>query len=52
MSEIERMTDALRRGSELADCTSEGFVLAVTAAYIAGVEAGKLAAHSPVPPAA
>ena len=33
-------------GAALADAVSEEFVLAVTAAYLCGVEAGKLAAQS------
>jgi hypothetical protein len=32
----------------LAKITGEGFVLAITAAYIAGMEAGKLAAQNTV----
>lgn len=39
---------ALANGSELAAEMGEGFVLAVTAAYIAGTEAGKLAAQGAV----
>lgn len=40
------------KASDLADATSESFVLAITAAYMAGVEAGKLAAPNPTVPAA
>lgn len=36
---------ALANGSELAAEKGEGFVLAITAAYMAGMEAGKLAAQ-------
>lgn len=37
---------ALANGSALAEQKGEAFVLAVTAAYMAGMEAGKLAAQS------
>lgn len=40
------ITEALANGSALADAVSEDFLLAVTAAYIVGREAGKLAAQS------
>lgn len=39
------ITETLSRGSQLAGDVSEEFVLAVTAAYLAGCEAGKLAAQ-------
>lgn len=37
---------ALTDASALAEQMGEGFALAITAAYIAGMEAGKLAAQS------
>lgn len=37
---------ALVNGSALAEQKGEAFVLAITAAYLAGMEAGKLAAQS------
>ena len=39
------ITETLSRGSQLAGDVSEDFVLAVTAAYIVGCEAGKKAAQ-------
>ena len=36
---------ALANGSALAEQNGEAFVLAITAAYMAGIEAGKLAAN-------
>lgn len=36
----------LINGAALADAVSEEFVLAITAAYLCGVKAGKLAAQS------
>ena len=39
------ITETLANGSALADAVSEDFLLAVTAAYIVGWEAGKLAAQ-------
>ena len=40
------IAQVLTGGAALADAVSEEFVLAVTAAYLCGVEAGKLAAQS------
>lgn len=40
------------KASALAESADEGFVLAVTAAYLAGKEAGRLVSLKPVPPAA
>lgn len=37
---------ALTSGSALAEQKGEAFVLAITAAYMAGMEAGKLAAQT------
>ena len=53
MKDTERNTlqTAAEKASALAEVTSESFVLAVTAAYMAGVEAGKQAT-SPTAPAA
>lgn len=42
----------IQKAFELADQTSEEFVLAVTAAYMAGIARGKAAAQQPEPPAA
>lgn len=42
--QIVQVLMALSGGYELAGRKSEGFVLAITAAYMAGIEAGKLAA--------
>lgn len=39
------INQVLTDGAALADAVSEEFVLAVTAAYLCGVEAGKLAAQ-------
>lgn len=36
--------------SDLADAVTEGFALSIAAAYVAGVEAGKLAALKTLPP--
>jgi hypothetical protein len=44
MMDTEQIVKALAAGSELAAEKGEGFVLAITAAYMAGIEAGKLAA--------
>ena len=40
------ITQVLSSGSDLANTVSEDFLLAVTAAYMVGREAGKLAAQS------
>lgn len=40
------------KASALAENTDESFVLAITAAYLAGKKAGQLVALKPVPPAA
>ena len=47
MNDIEKaaLQSAMTKAAELANATSESFVLAVTAAYMAGMEAGKLAAQ-------
>lgn len=45
MPDQEKLQAAVSSGSALAELTSEGFVLAITAAYMAGIEAGKLAAQ-------
>ena len=45
--------NTIQKAFELADKTSEEFVLAVTAAYMAGIARGKAAAaQQPEPPAA
>lgn len=41
-----------QQASDLAEAGSESFVLAITAAYLAGKEAGQLVTMKPVPPAA
>lgn len=46
---FQSMADA---ASDLAEAADEGFVLAITAAYLAGKKAGQLVALKPVPPAA
>ena len=47
MSDTENIiTQVLTDSAALADAVSEEFVLAVTAAYLCGVKAGKLAAQS------
>ena len=47
MPEIEKIINqVLSNGSDLANTVSEDFVLAVTAAYMVGREAGKQAAQS------
>lgn len=46
MPDIEKIINqVLSDGSELANTVSEDFLLAVTAAYMVGREAGKLAAQ-------
>lgn len=46
MLDIEQIiNEVLKKGSELAENTSEAFVLAVTAAYAVGREAGERAAQ-------
>ena len=52
MPEVNIMQTTTSKLLELADQTSEEFVLAVTAAYIAGIARGKAAAQQPEPPAA
>ena len=54
MKDTERNTlqAAAAKASALAEVTSESFVLAVTAAYMAGLEAGKKPDPQPMPPAA
>ena len=42
----------IQKAFELADQTSEEFVLAITAAYKAGIAQGKAAAQQAEPPAA
>ena len=45
MKDVEQIiNDVLAKGSALADNAGEDFVLAVTAAYMVGLEAGKQAA--------
>ena len=51
-TEKDILTAASVQAAKLAAISSEGFVLAITAAYVAGVEAGRLAAMNPMPPAA
>lgn len=46
MSEMNIMQTTTAKLLELADQTSEGFVLAIAAAYMAGIEQGKAAAQS------
>lgn len=41
MPEMNMIQSVVQKGLELADQTSENFVLAVTAAYLAGFEQGK-----------
>ena len=46
MLDIEQIiNEVLEKGSKLAESTSEAFLLAVTAAYAVGREAGKKAAQ-------
>lgn len=46
MKDVEQIiNEVLAKGSALADRAGEDFVLAVTAAYTVGLEAGKLAAQ-------
>ena len=53
MPEMNIMQTTTSKLMELADQTSEEFVLAVTAAYMAGIARGKAAAaQQPEPPAA
>lgn len=51
-TEKDILQAAAVKASALAEVTSESFVLAITAAYMAGVEAGKLATQNPTAPAA
>lgn len=46
------VTALAEKASALAEREDEGFVLAVTAAYLAGKKAGQLVALKPIPPAA
>ena len=41
MPEMNMIQSVVQKGFDLADQTSENFVLAVTAAYLAGIEQGK-----------
>lgn len=52
MPEMNIVQTMVLNALDLADRTSEGFVLAITAAYMAGIERGKAAAKQPDPPAA
>ena len=54
MKDTERdiLQSVAAKASALAETTNESFALAITAAYMAGVEAGKLIALKPMPPAA
>lgn len=52
MPEMNIVQTTVLNALDLADRTSEGFVLAITAAYMAGIERGKAAAKQPDPPAA
>ena len=51
MPEMNILQTAVAKASELADKAGEGFVLAITAAYMAGIERGKAVAQTE-PPAA
>ena len=52
MPEMNIAKTTVLNAIDLADHTSEGFVLAITAAYMAGLDQGKAAAKQPDPPAA
>lgn len=52
MPEKDTIQTTTAKLMELADVTSEGFVLAITAAYMAGIERGKLVSLKTTPPAA
>lgn len=52
MPEMNTIQTAVLSAFALAEQTSEGFVLAITAAYMAGIERGKAAVNQPEPPAA
>jgi hypothetical protein len=41
MPEMNMIQSVVQKGFDLADHTSESFVLAVTAAYLAGIEQGR-----------
>ena len=41
MPEMNMIQETMQKAFDLADQTSENFVLAVTAAYLAGIEQGK-----------
>ena len=41
MPEMNMIQTVVQKGFDLADQTSESFVLAVTAAYLAGIEQGQ-----------
>ena len=41
MPEMNMIQETMQKAFDLADQTSESFVLAVTAAYLAGIEQGK-----------
>ena len=51
MPEMNILQNAITKASELADKAGEGFVLAITAAYMAGIERGKATAQSDTPAA-
>lgn len=52
MPEMNIAKTTVLKALDLAEQTSESFVLAVTAAYLAGIDQGKAAAKQPDPPAA
>lgn len=52
MPDMNIAQNAVLNAFDLADQTSEGFVLAITAAYMAGIERGKAVASQSDPPAA
>lgn len=41
MTEMNMIQETMQKGFDLAEQTSEKFILAVTAAYLAGIEQGK-----------
>lgn len=41
MPEMNMIQETMQKGFDLAEQTSEKFILAVTAAYLAGIEQGK-----------
>lgn len=52
MPDMNMIQTTIQKAFDLAEQTSENFVLAVTAAYLAGIERGKAAASQSDSPAA